>query len=335
MKGIAMSKVLNTNRNHRSLRVIPRRGTDRFLLTLPKGEAYYACLLTLYQADLHSGAKVIAQPPRGARGTQEIKVQWWHGTGDKVIYQIEAFTCPIDDLPNAPSPTQQLTGFVPRQHGFQFANAFPSVPDITIPIPLGRIELGDASKGLCGGMVFCALDYFLAKRPIPTIQIPPTTGILFDSIVRRLLNSFNLPLGILSYIVLMHPDYPDGETRSGGPNFAPHGRAWQTIRVEWPIIKTILDSGTPCPLGLVLVKSTDLSQLGQNHQVLATGYDVSNDLLTLFVYDPNYPERDDLTLSMSLANPEQPTPITYSVRNERPVFAFFHVNYRFRSPPVV
>jgi hypothetical protein len=278
---------------------------------------------------------VIAQPPRGALGTQEIRVEWWHGAGDKVSYQIEAFTRPLNYPPNAPSPTQQLTGFVPREHGFHFANAFPAVPHLTIPIPFGRVELGDASKGLCGGMVFCALDYFLARRQIPALRIPPTTGMLFDSIVRRLLNSFNLPLGILNYIVLMQPDYPDGETRSGGINFAPHGRAWQTIRVEWPIIKTMLDSGMPYPLGLVRVKSTDLSQLGQNHQVLATGYDVQDDLLTLFIYDPNHPDRDNLTLSMSLAAPEQPTPITYSVRNELPVFAFFHVNYKFRSPPAL
>lgn len=329
-----MSKVLSTNRKHTSVRRIPRRGTDRFTLTSPNGEAYYACLLTLTEADAHSGARVVAQPPRGAPGTQELSVEWWHGIGDRVSYQLEAFTYPAGDPPDAPSPTRQLTGFIPKQHGFHFMNAFPSVPDITIPIPLGRIELGDASNGLCGGMVFCALDYFLAKRPIPALKVPPTTGLLFDTIVKRLLNSFNLPLGILGYIVLMNPDYPDGETRSSGISFAPHGRAWQTIRVEWPIIKATLDSGAPCPLGLVRVKSKDLSQLGHNHQVLATGYDVNDDLLSLFIYDPNYPNRDNLTLSLSLATPEQPTPITYSAR-DLPVFAFFHVNYKFRSPPVL
>jgi len=327
-----MSKVLSTFRKHASVRRISRHGTDRFTLTLPDGEEYYACTLTLYESDADTGARVIAQPSRGALGTQEIRVEWWHGIADRVRYQLDAFTRPIGDPPGAPSPTQQGTGFVPSQHGFHFANAFPSVPAITIPIPLGRIELGDASNGLCGGMVFCALDYFLAKRQISSTRTPPTTGLLFDTIVRRLLNSFNLPLGILGYITLMHPDYPDGETRSGGFNFAPHGRAWQTIRVEWPIIKSMLDSGKPCPLGLVRVKSKDLSLLGRNHQVLATGYDVNDDHLTLFIYDPNYPNRDNLTLSLSLATPEQPTTITYSAR-DFPVYAFFPVDYKFRSPP--
>lgn len=325
-----MPKILSTTRKHSSVRRISRRGTDRFTLTLPDGESYHSCLLTLYEADAHSDARVLAQPPRGVLGRQEISVEWRHGIGDRVRYQLEAFTHPADDP--APSPVRQVTGFVPSQHGFHFANAFPSVPVITIPTPLGKVELGNASNGLCGGMVFCALDHFFAKRPIPALRTPPSTGTLFDTIVRRLLNSFNLPLGIFGYIVLMDPDYPDSETRSGGINFAPHGRAWQTIRVEWPLIKSMLDAGTPCPLGLVRVKSKDLSQLGHNHQVLATGYDVVDDRLTLFIYDPNFPDRDNLTLSLSLAAPEQPTPITYSAR-DLPVFAFFHVDYKFRSPP--
>ena len=328
-----MAKLVSRNREHASVRRIQRRGTDLFPFSVPRGQMYYSCLLTIDEADSHSGARVLTQPPQGARGKQEIRVEWWHGVADKTRYQLEVFTCPAESESNAPSPTRQLTGFVPREHGFHFANSFPSVPDITIPIPFGKVEFGDASQGLCGGMVFSALDYFIANRPIPAGKTPPTSGLLFDTIVRRLLNSFNLPLGILNYIVLMQPDYPDGETRSGGNRFAPHGRAWRTIRVEWPIIKQRLDSGTPCPLGLVRVKTRELSRLGQNHQVLATGYDVSGDLLTLFIYDPNYPDRDDLTLSLSLAAPEQATSITYSAPDRLPVFAFFHVEYKFRAPP--
>ena len=328
-----MSRILNNRRKHTSVLPVERRGTDNFSLTVPKGEVYHGCLLTINESDKHSGAKVTSQPLRGALGKQEIKVDWWHGDGDKVSYQIEAFTRPVDSPPNAPSATRQLTGFVPTQHGFHFANAFPSIPDITIRIPFGRVEFGDASNGLCGGMVFCALDHFLAKRPIPTISTPPTGGALFDGFVRRLLNSFNLPTGVLNYIILMHPDYPDDdENRLKGKVFAPHGRAWQTVRVEWPIIKAMLDSGQPCPLGLIRVKSAELSNLGHNHQVLATGYDVTDDLLSLFIYDPNYPDRNDLSLTMSLATPEKAVPIKYSAPHDLPVFAFFHVNYKFRSP---
>jgi len=331
-----MPTILSSKRTHNSVKPVERHGIDSFSLTIPRGEVYHGYLLTILESDIHSSAKVTSQPQFGTRGKQKIVVDWQHGTGDKVSYKLEVFTRPADSPRNASSPTRRLTGFVPSQHGFHFANAFPSVPDITIPIPFGRVEFGDASEGLCGGMVFCALDHYLAKSPIPAMTKPPTSGELFDRLVRRLLNSFNLPLGILNYIVLMNPDYPDSdESRLNGNVFAPHGRAWQTIRVEWPMIKATLDSGQPCPLGLVRVKSADLSQLGHNHQVLATGYDVQGDLLTLFIYDPNYPDRNNLTLSMSLANPERVTPIKYSTLNELPVLAFFRVKYKFRSPPVI
>ena len=331
-----MPTILSSKRTHNSVKPVERHGVDSFSLTVPRGEVYDGHLLTILESDTHSSAKVTSQPQRGVHGKQEIIVDWRHGIGDKVSYQLEVFTRPADSSRSVPPPSQRLTGFVPSQHGFHFSNAFPSVPDIVIPIPFGRVEFGDASEGLCGGMVFFALDHYLAKRPIPAMIKPPTSGELFDRLVRRLLNSFNLPLGLLNYIVLMHPDYPDGdEGRLNGNVFAPHGRAWQTIRVEWPAIKTMLDSGQPCPLGLVRVKSADLSNLGKNHQVLATGYDVQGDLLTLFIYDPNHPDRNNLTLSMSLANPERATPIKYSALNELPVFAFFRVKYKFRSPPVI
>ena len=328
-----MAKLLTSIREHASVRRIPRRGTDLFTVGVPRAQAYHGCLLTLLEADSHSGARVVAQPKPGERGRREVRVEWRHGIADTIRYQLEVFTRPARPQADAPSPSRQMTGFVPTQHGFHFANRFPAVPDITIPIPFGSLQFGDASKGLCGGMVFCALDYFLGRRPIPAEKKPPTTGALFDAMVSRLLNSFNFPFGIAPYITMMDPAYPDGETRSSEGHFAQHGRAWQTIRVEWPIIKQMLDSGHPCPLGLVRVKDTDLSKLGHNHQVLATGYDVKDDLLTLFIYDPNYPDRDDLVLSMSLAAPEQPTPITYVTPDRAPVYAFFHVNYKFRSPP--
>ncbi len=326
-----MARIFNSKRSHSSALPAERRGTDSFQIDIPRREIYHGCLLTINDADSHSTAKVTSQPARGAHGKHKVTVEWRHGAGDKISYQLEVFSSPAD---NTTSPIQQLTGFTPSEHGFHFANAFPSVPDIVISLPFGKLKFGDASEGLCGGMVFLALDHFLAKRPIPSLKLPPASGVLFDRLVRRLLNSFNLPLGIFNYIVLMNPNYPDGdEERVQGKVFAPHGRAWQTIRVEWPRIKASLDAGNPCPLGLVRVKSADLSKLGQNHQVLATGYAVTGDMLTLFIYDPNYPNRNNLTLSLSLASPEKATPIKYSAVNDLPVYAFFRVNYKFRSPP--
>jgi hypothetical protein len=51
----------------------------------------------------------------------------------------------------------------------------------------------------------------------------------------------------------------------------------------------------------------------------------------LFIYDPNFPDRSQ-SLSLSLAAPEKATPIKYSAPHDPPVFNFFHVPYKFRSP---
>jgi hypothetical protein len=86
-----------------------------------------------------------------------------------------------------------VPGFLQSISGFHFSNrTFPQVPDITINILGQQIGIGDASNGLCGGMVFAARDYFEAGIPIPPDTTNPSSGPLFDYIVSRLLDSFNL-----------------------------------------------------------------------------------------------------------------------------------------------
>ena len=41
-----------------------------------------------------------------------------------------------------------------------FTNAWPSEPAVVLPTPFGKINIGNAAAGLCGGMVFAALDYW-------------------------------------------------------------------------------------------------------------------------------------------------------------------------------
>lgn len=57
------------------------------------------------------------------------------------------------------------------------------------------VPIGDASNGLCGGMAFAVRDYFEAGKPPPDDAEPPSEGGLFDHIVDRLFDSFDLPLG--------------------------------------------------------------------------------------------------------------------------------------------
>jgi hypothetical protein len=76
------------------------------------------------------------------------------------------------------------------------------------------------------------------------------------------------------------------------------------------------------------VRSWNPLRLGQNHQVLAYRYelDEGTEELTLWVYEPNYPLRDDLTLSLGLRRPSGKGPIV-SVTGET-FRGFFTTPYR-------
>ncbi len=181
-------------------------------------------------------------------------------------------------------------------------------------------------------MAFAARDYFEAERSPPDDTVAPGEGPLFDYLCDRLFDSFDLPSGPARYLELMSPVLPDGESIWSRVGLLPHGRAWQTIRGEWPKVRADIDAGHPSPLGLIKVKSTDPRQLKQDHQVLAYGYDLDDGILRLRLYDPNRPGRDDVTLSLSLADPARPTAIT-SWPSSGPVYAFFRVDYAPAGPP--
>ena len=328
-----MTKYMNETRQHGGLWSPGTSGIDTFTATPPPGEGFYSCRLTILAGNQQADARITSQPGLGQSGTLEITVGWKCDLLSIVQYQIEAFSSPISPAPspNAPSLTSQTSGFMASTNGFHFDNSFPAVPDLVFHTLLGDLKIGNAANGLCGGMVYAALDYFNAGLTIPPDSSPPGSGGLFDYIVKRLFSSFDLPAGVLRYIELMNPMVPDGQMRVGKTGAVMNGRAWVMIRQEWPVIKMKLDTGQACPLGLIRVKSTDLSQLGQNHQVLATGYDLKDNNLTLSIYDPNYHNADTVTLGMNLSDPQHATPVTYSTGE--PLYCFFHTNYAFSMPP--
>src|SRR6202044_206417 len=90
--------------------------------------------------------------------------------------------------------------------GLHFANSWPGEPDITIPMPspFPPTTIGQASNGLCGGMVYSVLDLFNAGQVPPvTTQNPADRSPAFNYIVQRLLDSFNIPAGIIQYYTWM------------------------------------------------------------------------------------------------------------------------------------
>lgn len=184
------------------------------------------------------------------------------------------------------------TGFVPSVHGFPFPNWF--TPGVPVWGPV-RYPGG----GACGGMVFAALDCFLAGVPLP----PGEPDELLPWLWRRLLASWNLPFGVAKYY--------DWQRRSDAAVAA------LTV-AEWPRIRACLDMGMPAPLGLVQADGWNPRRLPLHHQVLAVGYEQAGDAVTLNVYDPNVPGDDSLMLTLA------PGPV---------VRGLFLTEYRRADPP--
>jgi hypothetical protein len=229
--------------------------------------------------------------------------------------------------------TVAVPGFLPSAAGFRFPNSFPKVPVRRIGIPgVLSIPIGDASNGLCGGMAFAVRDYFEAGREPPPDSSAPAEGPLFDYIVDRLFDSFDLPFGPVRYLELMSPSLSDTETIWSRLGLAPHGRAWQMANVEWPRVRAEIDGGHPSALGLIRVKSNNPLELKQNHQVLAFAYELLGSSVKLHVYDPNSPGSDDVAILVDLTDPTHAAPPS-SFPPGPTLYAFFRVSYAPAAPP--
>lgn len=219
-----------------------------------------------------------------------------------------------------------VPGFAPSTSGFRFANRFPPGPVLRLGIGSLSLPVGNASRGLCGGMVFAARDHHEAGVRPPGDAEPPRSGTpLFRYLVRRQIGSLRLPLGPLRYLAWSW--ILPRRNRLGI-----RGIGWRTVVDQWPRVRAEIDRGLPSPLGLIRTRSLRLLALARNHQVLAYRYAVEGDRLLLGVYDPNHPGRDDLALEVSLADPSGPSDIRF-VKGEEDVYGFFRTGFRAARPP--
>lgn len=207
------------------------------------------------------------------------------------------------------------TGFVPSADGFAFANSWPSVPAVSVPLIFGSLGIGNAARGLCGGMVYAALDYWYAGAVPPTAQ--PAAGTpLFRFIVRRLVDSWQVPVGVSRYYWWMQ--------------LSDIGARHQTISEQWPAVKAKLDAGVPATLGVVTVASANPFQLGANHQVVACAYSIAGTEVTIGVYDPNSGPADDIWIKFAAAGSSG---FAHNLGLSLPVRGFFLTSYSAVRPP--
>ncbi len=210
------------------------------------------------------------------------------------------------------------SGFLPSADGFAFPNSWPRAPAVAIATPLRTIGIGNAANGLCGGMVFAALDYWHAGRRLPPGRPDPGTP-LYRFIVRRLVRSWHLPAGVARYYRWM--TLPDARVAS------------RTMAGHWPRVRASLDHGRPVPLGIVTVATVNPLRLGANHQVLAYGYAAGPAGVTLRVYDPNRGPDDEIAISLEARAPAGTAAFGHNLGLSLPVRGFFVTGYRPARPP--
>ena len=218
-----------------------------------------------------------------------------------------------------------VPNFRPSVNGFRFTNEFRPDPTIEIDLgPAGKVGLGDASQGVCGGMAFAVRDYFEADLPMPADDTPPTKGNpLFRYITGRLIDSFNVPEGVLQYATWMILPSADLNLVVGSRR----GTFSRTVTSSWPRVRAEIDAG----------HTADLRQIGKCHQVLAYGYRIDDaQTVTLTIYDPNTASAaaDDVWISFSAAAPHKASPITHNINiGESTLHGFFRSTYTAKVPP--
>jgi hypothetical protein len=212
--------------------------------------------------------------------------------------------------------TVLVPDFLPSSRGLHFANSFPSGPTVKFGFLDPRwIGIGDASRGLCGGMSLTVRDLFEWNVMPPPETEPPANGSpRFQSIVRRQVESLDLMRVPLRFYLL---------SALGGRRAAAFDRAWPAVRSE-------IDAGRLAAIGVIRHASANPFELTQNHQILAYGYDDAPARLSVRVYDPNWPNRDDVALIVE-RDPATGTPTGMHQSTGEKLLAFFVAPYQ-RKP---
>lgn len=175
---------------------------------------------------------------------------------------------------------RRTTSFIPETHGFRFVNTF-NGEDI--------IRWG----GLCGGMVYSALDYFRNRMPIPTQTYTPANATTLQSYIyqRQQHSMWNVNEKWSELEVAYN--FRAGEIFRWGIQGTGGGRLEE--------LKNAIDAGRSVPIGLFGGGVPSINGgSGGNHVVLAVGYSLGRyrgdfgsraGEFKILAYDPNMRNR--------------------------------------------
>lgn len=175
--------------------------------------------------------------------------------------------------------------FLPSRHGFAFPNAW---ENSLLKLQIGGKPFSIALRGRCGGMAFAALDYWrigVDAREMAGTQLPEKHSELERYTMRRQIDSLTdgLAVNMARFVAWTYR-----------PMTGSRGAAALTRGREAGSVLAAMTAGNPVPLGLVTADR--LSGLGLNHQVVAYAAERDERGLRVWIYDPNFPRRDDVWL---------------------------------------
>jgi len=144
-------------------------------------------------------------------------------------------------------------------------------------------------------MAYGALDYYFAGLPIPTHttddfrstgNVPPDGTRLADYIYARLIDSFRQPTA-RKYLTWTQAE--DHDTWIWGK-----GVTRMTKEDEFPLLRSNIDNNNPVVLGLIKARHT--WNVGNNHQVVAYGYDFDpgSGAIRVYIYDNRHPDKEEI-----------------------------------------
>lgn len=239
------------------------------------------------------------------------------------------------------------TDFLPSRDAWLFTNHWDDSP-YTLPALRGTAlaqKYGNASNGLCGGMVFGALDYFFSAQQIPQMMTAPPDeqDPLFLYLVDRLFATFD-PASVTLMLALINPLYPDSDENPLSVLGLASGRAAVMAHEEWPLIRADIDAGRPSPMFLQMTTNLWPGALGDCHQVLAYAYEVGGHDVTLHLYDPNTPPvegGDGVRLHFNDGDVSHRIVVDHNVDvldkedlHRLPIYCFARMNYTAATPAI-
>ena len=260
---------------------------------------------------------------------------------DLHVTNFDPFVNPVDATFDPTTSTFAPAGATFGSQGFDFINQFTN-NKFTLSVEGYNLAFM-RTYGLCGGMVYAALDTFLAGNgtttpegwltgPSPGAGLvgPPESGAVFNYLYVRELNSLQAndyaAVREMLHMMLLDP-YESQRERETSHYFG--------------AITTSIGSGRPVPL--LLVEALSPGQVFDNHQVLATGYFYRGGpqgQLVVQIYDPNFPGRFMYLNTHNTYNDESQYPSeieTYDAAGTEysgvHFYGFFTTPYSYVAPP--